>query len=100
MGSWPSVVNPEEVAELSRISVLGCGGPSGWGELACGHMAADRTSNARIVNGEGIPGTYHLLSDGQAIQNELDARGSNADGSSGGHEKGEERSSNQAQPNR
>jgi len=26
MGSWPSVASPLEVAELSRISVFGCGG--------------------------------------------------------------------------
>ncbi len=31
MGSWPSVARPPEVAELSRISVFGCGGgATGW----------------------------------------------------------------------
>src|SRR5215470_17904977 len=45
MGSWPSVVNPEDVAELSRISVLGCGGPA-------------RFSSALVDGFTGIAGSW------------------------------------------
>src|SRR5215472_1216357 len=75
MGSWPSVVSPEEVAELSNISVLGCCGSLGAGlvvnadfcceagvfgapdaacgsdEFDCGHAkAADTNNRATITN--------------------------------------------------
>src|SRR5689334_22648233 len=41
IGSWPSVDRPPEVAELSRISVLGCCGAAGWAWLAVSALSLD-----------------------------------------------------------